>query len=290
MDQRAMELLEHGMRDMYDAEQRFAVSLDKMQRNADDKSLADGFRRHHDVTLNQVKRIEKAFRAIGKEPSKETCKAAKGLVDEYEGFVIEHRGGNGLLDAFAATAGLKVEHYEIATYRALVNLAGFCDQAAVADLLSKNLAEEEQAAAEMMSASTKLSAKLAGASAAKVAASAVGSAFDHARENTFNAIGGVRAVAGHAVDRMDSRRKKAKAKAKTRKAKTTARRTKTTAKRKVAARKPTKPTRKATRKPARKRTTASSRTTKRPTRKSTTARRKTSARKRPVARRRTSSR
>jgi ferritin-like metal-binding protein YciE len=240
------------------------------------------------VTLNQVKRIEKAFRAIGKEPSKETCKAAKGLVDEYEGFVIEHRGGNGLLDAFAATAGLKVEHYEIATYRALVNLAGFCDQAAVADLLSKNLAEEEQAAAEMMSASTKLSAKLAGASAAKVAASAVGSAFDHARENTFNAIGGVRAVAGHAVDRMDSRRKKAKAK--TRKAKTTARRTKTTAKRKVAARKPTKPTRKATRKPARKRTTASSRTTKRPTRKSTTARRKTSARKRPVARRRTSSR
>jgi ferritin-like metal-binding protein YciE len=278
MDQRALELLEHGIRDMYDAEQRFVQSLEKMERNADDPSLAKGFRRHKDVTENQVKRLEKAFREMDKEPRREPCAAAKGLVTEYDTFVMEHRGGNGLLDAFAANAGLKVEHYEIASYRALVNLAEFCDLDGVAKLLSETLAEEEQAAAEMMSASMKLGAKLAGASTTKVATRGVASMFDHARENTFAAIGGARAVTGRAADRVASARRttKAKAKASKRKAKSPAKRT--TSRAKTTARSASKTAkRKPARKPTRKRTTARA-TTRRPARKMSrkpTARRST---------------
>src|SRR5688572_27162357 len=110
MDQRALELLQHGLKDMYDAEQRFSESLVKMAKNADDKTLANGFKRHKDVTDNQVKRLEEAFREMDLRPERETCKGATGLIAEYESFVEEHKDGNGLLDAFSATAGLKVEH------------------------------------------------------------------------------------------------------------------------------------------------------------------------------------
>ena len=261
MDQRAIELLEHGMRDMYDAEQRFAQSLDKMQRNADDPSLKSGFRRHKDVTENQVKRLEHAFQELNRPAKREECAAAKGLVAEYENFIAEHRPGNGFLDAFAANAGLKVEHYEIASYRALVNLAEFCDLDKVARLLSQNLAEEEQAASEMMSASMKLGAKLAGASAAKVATRGVASMFDRARENTYAAIGDVKATAGTASARVRSRAKKAKPKPK---ARPSARKPRSAAKRKTTRAKPK--AKAATRKTAR--------PTRRTTRKKPTARRK----------------
>jgi ferritin-like metal-binding protein YciE len=250
-----MELLEHGLKDMYDAEQKFAKSLQKMASNADDKALANGFSRHKEVTENQVKRLEDAFECIGSDPQRENCAAANGLVNEYEKFVEEHRGGNGLLDAFAANAGLKVEHYEIASYRGMVDLAEYCGQDEVAGLLRANLAEEEQAAGEMMAASNTLSAKLAGAPVRKIATRAIGTAFDQAREGTMATLGATmgagRAVAGKvgsAIDRAERRGKKVRTQAKrkttsakrktastrgkaTRRAKSTARKAKSTARR-----------------------------------------------------------
>src|SRR5687767_4933762 len=127
MNQAAQKLLEHGLKDMYDAEQRFVVVLGKMESNATDSSLADGFRRHRQITENQVERLEKAFADLGTKPSREDCDGAKGLIKEYDKFVAEDSYGAGVLDAFAATSALKVEHYEIASYRSLIDLAEFCD-------------------------------------------------------------------------------------------------------------------------------------------------------------------
>lgn len=203
MTSEAQSLLEHGLKDMYDAEQRFAAALSTMRQNAHDPSLADGFERHREVTLHQVERLARVFDEIGSRARREECPAARGLVREYEKFV-EAEGTNGAHDAFAATAGLKVEHYEIASYRALIDLAEFCGFGGAARLLKQNLAEEEQAAAEMQSAATKLSAELAGASIAEVAGRSFGAIVDQAREGTLAAVGGARAVGERAVARAKS--------------------------------------------------------------------------------------
>lgn len=198
---KARALFEHGLKDMYDAEQRFTQALGTMIDNAHDRSLVDGLRRHRDVTRQQVRRLERCFDEIGERPQRRECPAARGLVREYEKFVDDEGTGDGLHDAFAATAGLKVEHYEIASYRALIDLAEFCKFRGAARLLSQNLAEEEQAAAEMQAAAMKLSAQLAGASTADVAHRSLGSMVSHVREGTFAAVGGVRSVGERAVGR-----------------------------------------------------------------------------------------
>lgn len=228
MDQRAMELLNHGLKDIYDAEHRFADALQKMERNAHDKSLANGFRRHKEVTENQIKRLEDAFREMGETPSKESCAGARGLIQEYDSFLEEHRDGDGLLDAFAASAGLKVEHYEIASYRTLVDLAELCDLSEVSALLRQNLAEEEQAAAEMLSASARLGAKLAGAPVRKVAQRGGGDVISHAREGAMSAMGAARTVAGSvgdAIERTERRGRRATAKRRTSSTRTSSART-----------------------------------------------------------------
>jgi ferritin-like metal-binding protein YciE len=244
MTKKARELLEHGLKDMYDAEQRFTKALGTMIENSHDRSLVDGFRRHRDVTKNQVKRLEQAFEEIGSRPAREECLAATGLVREYEKFVDEEGAADGMHDTFAATAGLKVEHYEIASYRALVDLAEFCDFAGAAKLLKQNLAEEEQAAGEMQSAATKLSAELAGASTAEMAQRSVGAMVSHVREGTFAAVGGVMSVGERAVDRARSvvrtaekrgRKRLGEPGSAVRSAKTTAKRKAATVKRKASA-------------------------------------------------------
>lgn len=246
MTQQALQLLEHGLKDMYDAENKFVDALSTMLENANDRSLSDGFRRHREVTQNQAHRLERAFHELGREPETEDCAGASGLIKEYEDFVKGQGRGNGLHDAFAASAGLKVEYYEIASYRALIDLAEFCDQDKVARLLKQNLAEEEQAAAEMQSAATKLGAKLAGASTAAVAGRAVGGMIDRTREGVFATVGGARAVGETAVGgarkalrkaerrgrKVTAQRKSAASTTRTkgRKARTTARRTASAAK------------------------------------------------------------
>lgn len=199
MREKAHKLLEHEMKDMYDAEQRFVDALGTMIDNAHDRSLADGFRRHREVTKGQVKRLERVFDEIGIRPQRVECPAARGLVREYEKFVEQEPSGDGMLDTFAATSGLKVEHYEIASYRSMIDLAVFCDYNGAARLLKQNLAEEEQAAAEMQVAATKLTAKLADAPLTAVAGRTVGKMVDQVREGTMNTVGGVIAVGDRAV-------------------------------------------------------------------------------------------
>jgi ferritin-like metal-binding protein YciE len=199
MTQAARELLQHGLKDIYDAEHRFVTALVEMESNATDETLADGFRRHKDMTQGQIERLETAFDDIGIEPEREACAGAQGLIKEYKSFVSDKSYGSGMLDAFAAGAALKVEHYEIATYRALIDLAEFCDFDTAARALKQNLAEEEATAAELQSAATTLGANLADASTADVAGRAVGSAIDHVREATAANIGGARAVGQRAV-------------------------------------------------------------------------------------------
>jgi ferritin-like metal-binding protein YciE len=283
MTTKARELLEHGLKDMYDAEHRFTKALGTMIDNAHDRSLVDGFRRHRDVTKNQVKRLEQAFEEIGSRPSREECPAAKGLVREYEKFVEEEGAADGLHDTFAATAGLKVEHYEIASYRALIDLAEFCDYGGAARL-------------------TKLSGELAGASTADIAQRTLGSMVDQAREGTLHAVGGVRAVGERAIGeaRKVVRKAEKRGRVKLQRGGTTTRRATSTVKRKAsttkrkatrkattsrarATSKATRGTRNASRpraksSTARSRTTAARKTTSRPASRKTTARRRSTAR------------
>lgn len=270
MTARGKSLLEHGMRDMYDAERRFVDALETMIKGTTDPTLEEGFRRHQRITKEQIRRLERAFDEIGVTAKREDCPGSKGLIAEYQKFVKEEKPDAATHDAFAAEAGLKVEHYEIASYRTLMSLAQFLGYDACVRLFRQSLAEEEQAAAELQSEGTRLSAELTGVGMTGLAVRAGVSVLDTVREGTLIAAQTARSVggaasrrAGKAVQRAERRGRKAvrsaqargrATRAKSTRAKTTSTR-KTTARKTVVAKRPA-------RKPAARKKTARSRSRK----------------------------
>lgn len=280
MAERGQELLEHGLRDMYDAEHRFADALGTMIEQVQDASLRDGFRRHLRVTREQARRLEDAFDELGLQPSREKCAGARGLIEEYETFVSKQRPDAAVLNAYASEAGLKVEHYEIAGYRSLLNLAQFLGLQQCARVFRQNLAEEEQAAAELQSAGTRLTADLTGATGPGVVKRAAGTLFDQVREGAFMAAGTARSVGeqaagrtGKAIQRAERRGRKA---VRTARARGQAARTKST--RKSTGTRRSGSTARRTSGRATSKTTARRRTTSRPAARKTSASRSTTRR------------
>jgi ferritin-like metal-binding protein YciE len=152
----AQQLFEHHIRDMYDAEQKLVRALRRMAKNATDRTLAKGFTAHAKTTERHVRRLEQVFRALEKKPRRQPCAGVDGLIEEYSNFVREENPAPEVLDAFAAEAGLKVEHYEIVAYKSLIDLAKQLGMSREADLLKETLREEEQTASELERMSKKL--------------------------------------------------------------------------------------------------------------------------------------
>jgi ferritin-like metal-binding protein YciE len=208
MSEQGMQLFEHGLRDIYDAEHRFVDALQTMMRRVDDEALAGVFQRHLDVTREQVRRLEDVFEAIDERPRREKCSGAEGLVREYETFVRKEKSRGAHLDLFATDAGLKVEHYEMVAYNGLVDLAERLGYREAATMLRQNLREEQEAAAELEKASRKLAGQLVGGSGDGLISRAAETLREGAREGAFAAVGiadTFRERTGEALDEAETR-------------------------------------------------------------------------------------
>jgi len=131
------------LKDIYYAEQQLLKALPKMAQASTTEELEDAFNDHLKQTERQVKRLEKVFQLIGKKPEGKKCEAMDGLVKESESIIKETKQGSMTRDAALIIAAQKVEHYEIATYGGLVQLAITMELHRAADVLDKTLLEEE---------------------------------------------------------------------------------------------------------------------------------------------------
>lgn len=138
------DLLLEQIQDLYDAELRLVDAIPKMADKASSSDLRAAFQSHLTETTGQVKRLEQAFKLLGKEPTRETCEATKGLIREADG-VISAKGDPAIIDAALIAAAQRVEHYEIAGYGSARNFAKRCNRQDVADLLQASLDEEGNA-------------------------------------------------------------------------------------------------------------------------------------------------
>lgn len=133
------------LQDIYWAEKHLVKELPKMQKAATSEELADAFGDHLAATEEHVTRLEEAFKMMGETPKTKKCEAMEGLVKEAHSIIEDTDEETATRDVGLIMAAQKVEHYEIATYGSLVQLAktiGFTD---VADLLHETLEEEKQA-------------------------------------------------------------------------------------------------------------------------------------------------
>jgi len=131
------------LKDMYYAEQQLLKALPKMESESTTEELEEAFNNHARQTEKHVKRLERVFKIIGKKPEGKRCEAMDGLIKEAETIIRETKEGSMTRDAALIIAAQKVEHYEIASYGGLVQLAITMQLYRAADILEKTLFEEE---------------------------------------------------------------------------------------------------------------------------------------------------
>jgi ferritin-like metal-binding protein YciE len=131
------------LKDIYYAEKKITQALPKMQEATTTEQLKDAFEDHLHQTERHVKRLEKVFQYLGQKAEAEKCEAIEGIAREVDNIIEETEEGTLTRDAALIIAAQKVEHYEIATYGGLVQLAITMQLHEAADLLDKTLVEEE---------------------------------------------------------------------------------------------------------------------------------------------------
>jgi ferritin-like metal-binding protein YciE len=162
------ELFLHELGDILYAEQTLVKTLPKLQSEASDPELAEGFGDHLAETKQHVANVEKAFEALGETPKAEKCPGIEGIKKEHDEFVEKESPSAEILDSFLTGAGARTEHYEIAAYEGLIATAKAMGESDVAALLSDNLAQEKEALKLMKSIGQRLAE--ASAKTAKAAA------------------------------------------------------------------------------------------------------------------------
>jgi len=135
---------EDQLKDIYYAEQQITKALPKMQNAATTEELKEAFEDHLYQTTKQIKRIEKIFEKLEKKAEGKKCDGIDGIIKEADTVISETKQGTMTRDAALIIAAQKVEHYEIATYGGLVQLAITMELNDIAELLDKTLMEEEQ--------------------------------------------------------------------------------------------------------------------------------------------------
>src|SRR4051812_22159114 len=138
------DLLLHGLKDIYYAENQIVKSLPKLIDKATNRDLSKGLKDHLEETKHQVARLDQVFKMLGQEPQGVKCPAIDGLIteaDEVAGEVADKK----VLDAAIVGAAQSVEHYEIARYGTLIAWAESLGRDDVTRLFNTNLNEEKAA-------------------------------------------------------------------------------------------------------------------------------------------------
>ncbi|HEU5047248.1 MAG TPA: ferritin-like domain-containing protein [Rickettsiales bacterium] len=131
-----------GLSDIYDAEQQLVAALPKLTEAASNAKLAEGFRRHLQETEGQIGRIHRVVAGLNLRLEKKTCAAMQGLTQEADEVISSLKKGP-VRDSMLIAGAQKVEHYEMASYGFLVELAKKLGFHNAAQLLQDTLTEEK---------------------------------------------------------------------------------------------------------------------------------------------------
>jgi Mn-containing catalase len=145
-DEAIQALLIDQLRDILHAEKQLTKALPKMAKAARTTQLRRLLETHLHETENQVERLNQSLELLGSAPKAKPCKGMAGLVDEGEEVMAEgKKKEDAPADLALIGAALRVEHYEIAAYTTIRNLALQLHQPEISRLMTMSLGEEKNA-------------------------------------------------------------------------------------------------------------------------------------------------
>jgi ferritin-like metal-binding protein YciE len=149
------DLFLHELGDIFYVEQKLAEEvLPKLVQEVQDPDFRKGLERHLEQTRGHVTNLEQIFDSMGEQPVTEKCIGFEGLKKEHDELVSEV--SESLIDVVDTGAAARTEHYEIAAYNGLIEMARALGETEAVGLLEENLKEEREALHEVESVAKKL--------------------------------------------------------------------------------------------------------------------------------------
>ena len=144
------ELFIHELGDILYVEEKLTEEvLPKLIEEVQSDEFRKGLERHLEQTRGHVTNLEQAFDTIGEKPEAEKCIGFEGLKKEHDELTCEI--SDSLIDIVDTGAAARTEHYEIAAYSGLIEMARALGETEVVGLLEENLKEEREALREVES-------------------------------------------------------------------------------------------------------------------------------------------
>src|ERR1700743_1395749 len=143
-DSKLKEFFHDEIKDIYWAEKKLVQTLPKMAKAATSEELQNAFTEHLGQTREHVSRLEQVCELLGHKPQAKKCDAMEGITEEGASVIEDTEDGTSTRDVALIMAGQKAEHYEIATYGALAQIARTLGHKDVARILSTTLKEEKE--------------------------------------------------------------------------------------------------------------------------------------------------
>ena len=144
-DSRLEVFFQDQLRDIYWAEQHMVKAIPKMVDAASSNELKSALNEHLNATKEHVVRLERVFELLNQEPEANKCKAMAGIIDEGEEIIDDTEEKTDTRNVGVVFAARKVEHYEIATYGSIIQLAKALGHDDISNILEQTLSEEKQA-------------------------------------------------------------------------------------------------------------------------------------------------
>ena len=139
------DLFLHELSDTVSAEHIVLKMLGELQQETGNADVKAALKNHQAETQQQIKNLDKVFKQLGEKPEDTTCHAAEGLKKEHDA-LKEEQPSPLVLEMGNLAGAAKTEHYEIASYTALVQMAKDLGETEIADLLKENLDQEKEMA------------------------------------------------------------------------------------------------------------------------------------------------
>ncbi len=137
------ELYIDELKDLYNAETQLTKALPKMAKSSSNAELRQAFEEHLRQTSEHVSRLEQIFEMLEEKPTGKKCLGMEGLVKEGAETMQEDYEDS-VLDAAIIGAAQRVEHYEIAGYGTVRELAQLLGEDEHVTLLGQTLEEEKE--------------------------------------------------------------------------------------------------------------------------------------------------
>jgi ferritin-like metal-binding protein YciE len=134
---------------LYVEKQLVSEVLPKLIGEVQDPKFRKGLEKHRKETQTHITNVEQVFDELGENPKTEECIGFEGLKKEQEKLAGE--ASEDLMDLVNTGAAARTEHYEIAAYTGLIEMARALGEQNAVSLLDKNLKSEKETLREVES-------------------------------------------------------------------------------------------------------------------------------------------